>query len=114
MGRPAANGADLGVGTGKQLSDNALTPDPTPPVFPLFQRKHHTLNSGDYWAVNTLRPLNGPDGGYAVPATAPYYELSRKASRAETTILNARHARLEAPNTFSAAVDIRAGFHGRR
>jgi hypothetical protein len=71
---PAATGADLGVGTGHQLADNALTPDPTLPGFP-HSSANQTLGAGDYWAVNTLRPLKGPAGGYAVPATAPFMDF---------------------------------------
>ena len=69
---PAATGANYGYGA--TLSDNALTPDPTLPGFP-YSNTNNTLNPGDFWAVNTLRPLRGPAGGYAVPATAPYLNL---------------------------------------
>lgn len=69
---PAANGGSYGYGA--TLGDNALTPDPTLPGFP-YSSAENNLNPGDYWAVNTLRPLRGPAGGYAMPATAPYLNL---------------------------------------
>ena len=69
---PAANGASAGYG--KTLSDNALTPDPTLPGFP-YSNTSTNLNAGDFWAVNTLRPLRGPAGGFSVPATAPFLNL---------------------------------------
>jgi len=69
---PAAAGSSYGFGA--TLSDNALTPDPTLPGFP-DSNANTNLNSGDFWAVNTLRPLRGPAGGFSVPATAPYLNL---------------------------------------
>ena len=69
---PNAAGANNGFGA--TLSDNALTPDPTLPGFAYSNGKTN-LNTGDYWAVNTVRPLRGPAGGYSVPATAPYLNL---------------------------------------
>ena len=80
---PKANGTDLGYG--KQLSDNALTPDPTLPGFP-YSNVNTNLNSGDYWAVNTLRPLRGPSGGFAVPATAPFYGFPQDGTPTTTTL----------------------------
>ncbi len=72
---PAASGGNNGYGP--TLSDNALTPDPTLPGFP-YSSASQTLGSGDYWAVNTLRPLRGPAGGYLVPASAPYLNLAEQ------------------------------------
>jgi len=66
---PAATGS--GNGIGPTLADNALTPDPTLPGFP-YSNNSTNINPGDYWAVNTIRPLQGPYAGLAVPGTAPY------------------------------------------
>ena len=49
---------------GVALADNALTPDPTLPGFP-FSNTATNLNPGDCWAINTIRPLRGPAGGYS-------------------------------------------------
>lgn len=71
---PKAAGANYGYGA--TLSDNALTPDSTLPGFP-YSNTSTNINptNNDYWSVNTIRPLNGPAGGYAVPATAPYLNI---------------------------------------
>ena len=73
---PAAGGTpNPGLANfGGSLQDNALTPDPTLPGF-AYSATSTNLNAGDFWAVNTLRPLRGPAGGYSVPATAPYLNL---------------------------------------
>jgi phospholipase C len=69
---PSAGGHNYGYGA--TLRDNALTPDPTLPGFPCSSTSTN-LQTGDFWAVNTLRPLRGPAGGYGAPATAPYLNL---------------------------------------
>ena len=80
---PAATGANYGYGA--TLNDVALTPDPTLPGFP-YSNANTNLDAGDYWAVNTLRPLRGPAGGYSVPATAPYLNLPDGNSPSDATL----------------------------
>jgi phospholipase C len=80
---PAAAGGNNGFGA--TLSDNALTPDPTLPGFP-FSNASTNLSTGDFWAVNTLRPLRGPAGGFAVPASAPYLNLPQNQQGLAETI----------------------------
>ncbi len=49
---------------GATLADNALTADSTLPGFP-FSNAVTNLSPGDCWAINTIRPLRGPAGGYS-------------------------------------------------
>jgi len=76
-------------GYGEALADNALVQDTTLPGFP-YSNTNQNINAstGDYWAVNTLRPLRGPAGGYAVPATSPYLNLPNELTVGYTTTLN--------------------------
>jgi len=62
---PAATGPTNVFGA--TLADNTLTADPNLPGFPDSNRSTN-LGPNDFWAVNTVRPLRGPAGGYAVPA----------------------------------------------
>ncbi len=50
--------------TNGTVSDGFLTADGD---LPAFERSNanQRLNPGDYWAVNTLRPLRGPAGGFS-------------------------------------------------
>ena len=54
--------------TSGSVSDGFLTADGD---LPAFERSNANvrLNPGDYWAVNTLRPLRGPAGGFSTSAT---------------------------------------------
>lgn len=73
---PVANGVNYGEGA--TLSDKALTPDPTLPGFAFSNASTNLTTSGtntDFWGINTMQPLRGPAGGYAVPATSPYLNL---------------------------------------
>ena len=46
------------------LKNAQLTADTNLTGF-LYSNTHQTLAAGDYWAVNTLYPIQGPAGGYA-------------------------------------------------
>ena len=63
-----ANG-NPAVLTNGSVSDGFLTADGD---LPPFERSNanQRLNPGDYWAVNTLRPLRGPAGGFSTAVTA--------------------------------------------
>lgn len=52
------------------VSDGFLTADGDLPAFD-SSNANQRLNPGDYWAVNTLRPLRGPAGGFSTANTAP-------------------------------------------
>ena len=55
--------------TNGTVSDGFLTADGDLPPFNM-SNANQRLNPGDYWAVNTLRPLRGPAGGFSTAATA--------------------------------------------
>ncbi len=69
---PAGTGADTNfdthgypaLTTSGSLSDGAITADFDLPGFSLSNAAP-TLGVGDYWAINTLRPLRGPAGGFS-------------------------------------------------
>lgn len=78
---PAGTGSDTvfnsrgfpTVLTSGSLSDGAITGDGDLPAF-VLSNAFQTIGTGDYWAVNTLRPLRGPAGGFSTAdtgATAP-------------------------------------------
>ncbi len=54
--------------TNNTLSDGFLTNDAGLPAFTM-SNANQSLQPGDYWAVNTLRPLRGPAGGYTTATT---------------------------------------------
>ena len=54
--------------TNNTLSDGFLTNDAGLPAFTM-SNANQSLGAGDYWAVNTLRPLRGPAGGYTTSTT---------------------------------------------
>ena len=55
--------------TNGTVSDGFLTADGDLPPFDR-SNANPRLNPGDYWAVNTLRPLRGPAGGFSTANTA--------------------------------------------
>ena len=59
--------------TNGTVSDGFLTADGDLPPFSM-SNANQRLNPGDYWTVNTIRPLRGPAGGFSTAdtsATAP-------------------------------------------
>lgn len=56
--------------TNGTVSDGFLTADGDLPAFDM-SNANARLSPGDYWAVNTLRPLRGPAGGYTTSITSP-------------------------------------------
>ena len=63
-----ANGYPAVLANGT-VSDGFLTNDAGLPAFTM-SNANQSLQSGDYWAVNTLRPLRGPAGGFTTSSTA--------------------------------------------
>ncbi len=56
--------------TNGTVSDGFLTADGDLPAFDM-SNANQRLNPGDYWTVNTIRPLRGPAGGFSTANTAP-------------------------------------------
>ena len=54
--------------TNGSVSDGFLTADGDLPPFDM-SNANQRLNPGDYWTVNTIRPLRGPAGGFSTAAT---------------------------------------------
>ena len=69
---PAGTGSDTvfnsrgfpSVLTSGSLSDGTITGDGDLPAF-VLSNAAQTIGTGDYWAVNTVRPLRGPAGGFS-------------------------------------------------
>ncbi len=56
--------------TNGTVSDGYLTADGDLPAFNMSNANQRLL-PGDYWTVNTIRPLRGPAGGYTTAVTSP-------------------------------------------
>ena len=56
--------------TNGMVSDGFLTADGDLPPFDM-SNANQRLNPGDYWTVNTIRPLRGPAGGFTTANTSP-------------------------------------------
>jgi phospholipase C len=101
---PTAPGTDYGLG--KTLSDNALSADPTLPGFAWSNANTNLSVSGtnyDFWGINTLRPLRGPAGGYAVPAGSPYLNVPAN-TNGYTVNLTAGSTLSDGSTSFSGAL----------
>ena len=63
-----ANGYPAVLPSGS-VSDGFLTADGDLPPFTM-SNANQSLNPGDYWTVNTIRPLRGPAGGFSTADTS--------------------------------------------